>query len=509
MQPEPVTLSPLDERSCLDQLVRSAAARCPGQPAVIGTGTTRWSWAELDGLVDAEAARLLIGGVRPGDRVALRLQGADFLVGFFGALRAGAIAVPLNPGSTERELVAALTHCGPVVLLAEAGDALAHRVAPPCGASVSVPATSAGDQAPRCPRGGEDIAVLCFTSGTESGAPRAAMLSHRALLTNVEQCAGLTPRPVVTGDLVLLALPMFHVYGLGPGVLQSAAAAATLVLPGRFGAAETAELMARERVSAVVGVPPMYRAWLRLPAPALRAAFDTVRMATTGAAPLPAEVMEQLLRATGVQVYEGYGLTETGPVLTSTLGRPVVKPGSVGGPLPGVQLRLLDAAGTPQTEMAELGEDAGDTGVVAVRGPNLFSGYWPEGAEAPGETGWLRTGDVGFIDSDGDLHLVDRAGDLVIVNGFNVYPHEVESVLLELDAVLDAAVVGVPDEQTGEAVKAVLVLAPGAEVSAAEVQEHCAHLLARFKVPTLVECSDELPHSLTGKLARRVIREGS
>lgn len=318
----------------------------------------------------------------------------------------------------------------------------------------------------------------------------------------------MTPGPVVTGDRVLLALPMFHVYGLGPGVLQAAAAAATLVLPSRFGAAETAELMTRERVSAVVGVPPMYRAWLRLPAPALRAAFDTVRMATSGAAPLPAEVMEQLLRATGVQVYEGYGLTETGPVLTSALGRPIVKPGSVGGPLPGVQLRLLDAAGTAQTEMAELGEDAGDTGVVAVRGPNLFSGYWPDGAQAPGETGWLRTGDVGFIDSDGDLHLVDRAGDLVIVNGFNVYPHEVESVLLELDAVLDAAVVGVPDEQTGEAVKAVLVLAPGAEVSVAQVQEHCAHHLARFKVPTLVECSDELPHSLTGKLARRVIREG-
>ncbi|MGZ4521135.1 MAG: AMP-binding protein [Mycobacteriaceae bacterium] len=499
----------VDEVRCLDQLVRSAATRAPDQAAVIGSDGVRRTWAELDGLVDAEAARVLASGVHPGDRVALRLRGFDFLVGFFGALRAGAIAVPLNPELTERELAAALTHCTPVALLADADDALAHRLARPCGVAVSVPASSAGDRAPRCPRTGEDLAVLCFTSGTETGVPRAAMLSHRALLANVEQCAALTPPPVVAGDRVLLALPMFHVYGLGPGVLQVAAAVGTLVVLDRFDPAESAELMARERVTTVVGVPAMYRAWLRLPGEQLRAAFADVRIATSGAAPLSAELMEAVLAATGVQVYQGYGLTESGPVLTSTLGRPVAKPGSVGGALLGVQLRLLDAAGSPEGEVPDLGEDAGDAGVVAVRGPSMFSGYWPDGAEAPGETGWLSTGDIGFIDSDGDLHLVDRVGDLIIVNGFNVYPHEVEGVLLEHAAVLDAVVVGAPDERTGEAVKAVLVVLPGTELDVAAVQEHCARHLARFKIPTIVELVAELPHSLTGKVARRVVREGA
>jgi len=499
----------LGENRGLDELVRAAAARTPEQLAVIGGDGTRSTWAELDGLVDGEAARLVGGGLHPGDRVALRLNGLDFLVGFFGALRAGAVVVPLNPGLTERELVAALGHCTPVALLAETDDVLAHRLASFCRVAVSVPASSAGGRAPNVPCGGEGIAVLCFTSGTETGVSQAAMLSHRALLANVAQCAELTPQPVVAGDRVLLALPLFHVYGLGPGVLQAAAAGATLVLPDHFDPAESAELMARERVTNVIGVPPMYRAWLSLPAPQLRAAFATVRMATSGAAPLAPELMHAMRAATGVQLYEGYGLTETGPVLTSTLGRAKVKPGSVGGPLRDVQIRLLDSDGAPQTDVPELGEDAGDTGVVAVRGPNLFSGYWPDGAAAPGAEGWVRTGDVGFLDADGDLHLVDRAGDLVIVNGFNVYPHEVESVLLEHPAVWDAAVIGAPNERSGETVKAVLVLVPGSRLSALEAQQHCAQYLARFKVPTTVEFAAELPHSATGKLLRREVRAES
>jgi long-chain acyl-CoA synthetase len=219
-------------------------------------------------------------------------------------------------------------------------------------------------------------------------------------------------------------------------------------------------------------------------------------------------------------VFEGYGLTETGPVLTSTLVGGVAKPGSVGRALPGVpsrgvapvELRLVDAGGRP-LPTDEDDEDAGGTGIVAVRGPNLFSGYWPDGAFGPAELpglgpGWIRTGDVGYLDADGDLHLVDRVDDLIIVNGFNVYPREVEDVLLEHPGVREAAAIGVPHGRSGEAVRAVLVAAEGMSPSVEEIVEHCARRLARFKVPVEVALVDSLPHLPTGKLARRALREG-
>jgi long-chain acyl-CoA synthetase len=167
-----------------------------------------------------------------------------------------------------------------------------------------------------------------------------------------------------------------------------------------------------------------------------------------------------------------------------------------------VELRLVDTDG----EALDLAEDEAGTGLVAVRGANLFSGYWPGGTDGPDEEGWFRTGDVGYLDADGDLHLVDRAGDLIIVNGFNVYPHEVERVLCELEQIAEAAAVGVPDERTGESVKVVLVLHDGASLSEETVMAHCAARLAKFKVPTVVEFADALPHSPTGKLARAHLR---
>jgi long-chain acyl-CoA synthetase len=198
-------------------------------------------------------------------------------------------------------------------------------------------------------------------------------------------------------------------------------------------------------------------------------------------------------------------------VLTTNVGGPP-KPGSVGHPLPGVELRLVDIEGRPIDAVADpdpedIDEDvtdpSEDTGLVAVRGPNLFSGYWPERAGGPDTDGWFRTADVGFLDADGDLHLVDRSSDLVIVNGFNVYPREVERVLAELPGVAEAAVVGVPDERTGEAVKAVLVREQGAELTEEEVLAHCGERLARFKVPAVVEFTEALPRTPTGKVARR------
>uniref|UniRef100_UPI0015F0A749 AMP-binding protein n=1 Tax=Pseudonocardia pini TaxID=2758030 RepID=UPI0015F0A749 len=299
------------------------------------------------------------------------------------------------------------------------------------------------------------------------------------------------------------------------GLLQVCWAGATVVLTERFDPQATPGILREHRVSAIAGVPSMYRALLDADHAELSAALEGVRICTSGGAPLPPAWLTAFREATGMEVLEGYGLSEAGPVVTSN--QPGhSKPGSVGRPLPGVELRLVDAAGEPlagrPAEELEEGDpsddfsDPGDdTGLVSVRGPNLFSGYWPDGAGAPDAEGWFRTADVGYLDPDGDLHLVDRSSDLVIVNGFNVYPREVEQVLTGLDGVAEVAVVGVPDDRTGAAVKAVLVPAPGADLDADAVRAWCEARLARFKRPTVIDFVEELPRTPTGKIARRVL----
>jgi long-chain acyl-CoA synthetase len=384
--------------------------------------------------------------------------------------------------------------------------------------------------------GGEDIAVLGYTSGT-TGVPRGVRLSHRALLANRAQTAQLRPVPVSPADRVLLNLPLFHIYGLGAGLLQVCWAGATGVLVDRVEPAELVEVIRAERVTALAGVPSMYRALLELPSQRLRDTLVTVRLCTAGGAPLAPVLLRAFQDATGLDLYEGYGLTETGPVLTTTMVGGRSKPGSVGRPLPagpgvaGVELRLVDAGDPPASDGSGGGravrrddfdpndfdddpndfdddpdDEQPDTGLVSVRGPNLFSGYWPHGAGGPDADGWFRTSDVGYLDADGDLHLVARATDLVIVNGFNVYPREVEQVLAEHPSVKEAAVFGVPDPRTGETVKAVLVRRPGAELTVEQVREHCATRLARFKIPSVVEFADRLPRSATGKITRLALR---
>ena len=492
-------------------LVRAAARADPAHPALVEVAAgRRLSWGELDAAVDAAAGDLLRAGLSPGDRVVVRLAGTlEYCVTVFAVLRAGGALVPTARRAAPRELDEVLAGSGARLLIAGADDEEAARatasgvrvIEPPGPASGSVPPVSP-------PTHGEDLAVLAFTSGS-SGTARGVMLPHRALLSNIAQCAALRPAPVTPADTVLLALPLFHVYGLGPGLLQVANAGATAVLAGRFDATESLAALSEHRVTTVVGVPTMYRAWLRLGAESLRAAFTTVRLLTSGAAPLEASLATAFADATGLGIFEGYGLTETGPVLTSTLVGSSPKPGSVGRPLPGVELRLVHPDGTPlgaDSDPDEDDEDDHGTGLVAARGPNLLTGYWPDAANGPDAEGWFRTGDVGYLDADGDLHLVDRASDLIIVNGFNVYPHEVERALLEHPAIAQAAVVGVPHELSGETVRAVLVLASGTSLSREELDAHCAYRLARYKIPTSVEVVTELPTSPTGKLARRALR---
>ncbi|MFL6140804.1 MAG: AMP-binding protein [Labedaea sp.] len=490
-------------------LVAEAAAKVPRHPAFEDNATGRTlTWEQVDRGVDAFAARLLGAGLAAGDRFALALPGtAAFAIALFGALRAGAVVVPASAELPDPELRRLLADSGARFLVGPApADSGVTSLEPP-------DLDAAGGTRPDAvARAGEDLAVLCYTSGT-SGVPRGVMLSHRALLANVAQCAALRPAPVNATDRVLLAVPLFHLYGLGPGLLQVAAAGATAVLLDKFSTETALELCQRHRVTAMVGVPPMYQAFAGAGSERLGEALASVRLLTSGAAPLPPAVLAAVRSATGLNVFEGYGLTETGPVLTSTLVGGYVKAGSVGRPVPGVELRLVDSDNRPVTAlddpdepMDELDEDS-ETGLVSARGPNLFSGYWPDGADGPDDAGWFRTGDVGYLDADGDLHLVDRANDLIIVNGFNVYPQEVERVIAELADVVESAAVGVPDERTGERVKVVVVSRPGAALTEDAVREHCAERLAKFKVPGIVEFVDALPHSATGKLRRASLRE--
>jgi long-chain acyl-CoA synthetase len=503
-------------------VVARAATAGPDHPALVEPARgISLTWAEVHAAVDAESVRLRGAGVRPGDRVLVRLgHGVAFCVALLGAVRADAIAVPVGTNAVERELDLIVADSAPSVIVAAESDRAVASVAGQRSIRVIAapdprPAADPGSVEP-CGRRGEDIAVLGYTSGS-TGTPRGVRLSHRALLANRAQTALLRPVPVSPADRALLQLPLFHIYGLGAGLLGVCWAGATGVLADRMTPVELVELIAAERISVLAGIPSTYRALLELPAARLREALVTVRLCAAGGAPLPKDLPRAFQNATGLPLYDGYGLTETGPVLTSTLVSGVVKPGSVGRPLPGgpgvpgVQLRVA-GAGDDEDEFAE--EQDGefdpdlDTGLVEVRGPNLFSGYWPDGAGGPDEDGWFRTSDVGYLDADGDLHLVDRATDLVIVNGFNVYPHEVEQVLTAHPQIVEAAVVGVPDERTGEAVKAVLVVRPGAELTAEQVREHCAVRLARFKLPTVVEFVDALPRSATGKIARMELRAG-
>jgi long-chain acyl-CoA synthetase len=483
----------------LSALVRAAAARRPEAPAVVD-GADRVTWGELDALVDRAAAGLAARGLARGDRVAVQLpNGLAWLRAVLGALRAGLVVVPVNTAYTGPEVEHVLRDSGAALLVTAAGRE------PVAG----VPVLSGPPEADGPPPADDDdpaaVSFLAYTSGT-TGRPRGAMLTAGALRANQRQCLAMDPPPVRPDDRVLLVLPLFHVYGLNAGFGLVAATGACAVLVPAFDPRATLEVMEREQVTAVPGAPPLYQAWLAVADAEgsdarLRRALAAVRTASSGAAPLPAATWTAMRERTAVQVWEGYGLTEACPVVASTLATGRAKPACIGGPLPGVEVALREPGG------GDAG-DAGDgPGELWVRGPNLFAGFWPDGADGPDDDGWLATGDLAHRDADGDLHLLNRRSDLVLVSGFNVYPAEVERVLDAHPTVAESAVIGVPDPRTGAAVLAVVAPAPGAVVDADELRAHAAASLARYKVPTAVVVLPALPHSLTGKISRARLRE--
>ncbi|TCC53718.1 AMP-dependent synthetase [Kribbella capetownensis] len=473
-------------------ILRDTAQR-HGERLALVDGDRRLTWRDLDEIVGATAQGFAAAGLVPGYRVVLLMANSiEFVTSYLGILRAGLVAVPLNTGLTEPEIAAVLKHSGARLAVTD-GD-LAAKVGE--GVRTVRPGQLQGN-APLLPSiDPETLAVLLYTSGT-SGDPRAAMLSHRALVANVKNLSELGEDRMGPEDIVLGVLPMFHAFGLNAVLGWAVATGAALVIDQRFDSAHTLDLIGKYGVTRLPLAPPALNALLARSD--LRDALKTIKVVLTGASTLDRGLADRFERETGKFVHQGYGLTEASPGVTTTLGESEPKPGSVGRPLPNVDLRIAD----------EQGEDVegDDPGEIVIRGGNLFSGYWPDGVDGPDLDGWYRTGDVGFLDADGDLFLVDRLRELIIVSGFNVFPSEVEEVLVGAPGIREAAVIGVASEETGEAVKAFVVPQAGATVDIAEVREYAGTRLARFKCPVEIEVVDHLPHSVTGKVAKGRLRE--
>ena len=468
-------------------------------------GTLRDQVAHLRGGL----ARL---GVQSGDRVALLCSNGRYFVDFYlAALGLGAVTVPLNPSSPGPEIEREVATVGAKIVVVEPLAAHAwsqvDRAAVPTVSHVV--ATEADTVAAAdvvfdqlltdAPLAAVDVepdhlAALIFTSGT-AGSPRAAMLSHGNLMSNIEQAAS-DVDGVHQGDVVYGVLPMFHIFGLNVVLGLSLYRGATTVLVQRFDPSTALDTIRERNVTVIPGAPPLWLAFSHFDDAPVDS-FAGVRLALTGAAKMPEEAMRRLHTKFGLTLLEGYGLTEAAPVVTSSAAIPQ-RVGSVGKVLDGIEVRLVD----------DHGDDAlrGDAGEIWVKGPNVFLGYLHE-PEATHKVltadGWLRTGDIAVTDDDGYLYLVDRVKDLIIVSGFNVYPAEVEEVLMEHPAVREVGVVGVPHPHTGEAVKAFVVLEAGAAAHEDTLVSWCLDHLARYKCPSKILFVDELPRNVSGKLLRR------
>jgi long-chain acyl-CoA synthetase len=440
----------------------------------------------------------------PGDRVAL-IAGNEpaFVTAYLAILAAGAVAVPLNPTAPAQEIARELAIVTPALIVTSPEHAdRARRAAARLESDVStmvIDAEASESTEARAPlaRAASDVAVLLFTAGT-AGPPKAAKLTHGSLLANLEQVQGHPGLRIAPDDVALGVLPFFHVFGLNVVLDLALLAGASVSLVEHFHPAETLDRVRRDRVSVVAAVPAVYAAWCALPEDLTADAFATVRLCVSGAAALAPDDAATMRERFGIAVHEGYGLTEASPVVCTSAVSAEPRVGSIGPPLPGVEVRLVDADGQAALE--------GDVGEVHVRGPNVFAGYWNDDAATASvlsDDGWLRTGDIAVADADGWLRLVERAKDVIIVSGFNVFPGEVEDVIASHPAVAEVAVIGEAHPRTGETVVAFVVANPGVDPDPVELLRHAGRRLARYKLPTRVEVVDELPRSFTGKLLRR------
>jgi len=524
------------EPTLVADLVALAAARDGDRDALVETSGRRLTWADLDREVDRVATGLGGAGVVAGQRVLLAMGNrVELVTTYLAALRAQAVAVPVNPRAKLEELAWMIADSGARLVVVDSATVAEVRAAAvlvrdalagsrdvlddevvarareprlvvvdtePEEGELAFAALRASLSRPLLTRPDPEALACLLYTGSTADLPRAAMLSHRALLANIEQTAAVRTNDglamVDVGDVVLGVLPLFHVYGLNAVLGSVLRHGATLVLVDHFDPRGTLDVVAEHGATVVPVAPAVFPHWLAMDD--LATSMAGVRMVASGSAPLARAVMEEFTSRTGVPVHQGYGLTEAAPVVTSTLASAEPAAGSLGSALPGVGLRLVDDHG--------LEPEAGDPGEVEIRGANLFSGYWPDGVEAPGPDGWWATGDVGYLDDGGHLFLVDRTAEVVVVAGFRVYPREVEAVIGQVPGVLEAAVIGVPDDATGHAVVA-YVRAPDAEAATVieAVRVRCDEALAAFKRPTRIEVVDELPTTLAGRVRKGELRQ--
>ena len=545
--PEGVPATYLFPTTPVTRLLDDAAASYPTHVALsfLGAKTT---YKELKDLVDRFAGALSGLGVSKGDRVALVLPNCpQNVIAFFAAMRLGAVAVQHNPLYTEPELQHQLADCGAKVVVCL--DRVYDKVAKvrKDTAVETVVTTSLIDWLPRArqlqlrlplkkaqraraelssvlPRGAAvrdftallkgatpvtrqeplestDLALLQYTGGT-TGLAKGAMLSHGNLVSNAYMNRLWDTQAKGGAEVTLAAIPLFHAYGLTVAMMNTILLGGTLVLIPKWDLDLVFDTIASEKPTLFPAVPPMYKAIADHPR-ARTTDLKSIRLCVSGAMKLPVEIAEHFMRVSGAMLVEGYGMTETSP---STHANPTDgkgKPGSIGLPLPGTKAKIVDQD-DPTREVP-----VGEPGELVISGPQVFSGYWGrEQQEAVfTDDGYLLTGDVAVMDTDGYFFIVDRKKELIIAGGFNIYPSEVEEVLFGLAGVQDAVVVGVPDRYRGETVKAFVVRAPGAKLTEDDVVAHCAASLTAYKVPKLVEFRDELPRNQVGKVLRRVLVE--
>ena len=500
----------------LAELVSNIAQRNGEKPALIFADKPI-SYADLDSRVERATNGLAALGVAKGDRVALHLPNIpEFVVAYYAILRCGAIVVPINVLYKAEEITYILQDSEAKVSILFAGfvpQGIAGAEKAPSVSKLIV----VGELAPTGTTSWEaltdgsaperspvkvtpgDIATICYTSGT-TGRCKGAMLTHRNLIANCEQLDRTERGCVKESDVLLLVLPLFHIYAMNCAMNLYLRAGATIVMVRRFDALQVLEQIQKHRCNMFHGAPPMYVTWVNTPT---LGDYDlsSMRYAFSGAAPLPIQVLDRFHAVTGIEIVEGYGLTETSPVTHSNCAIAVSKPGTVGPPIPGVEARLVD---DEDRDVAP-----GEPGEIICRGENITIGYWrnPTATAEAMRNGWFHTGDIATMDEDGYYRIVDRKKDMIDSGGFKVWPREVEEVLFKHPAVREAAVVAMPDAHWGERPIAFIALKEGQAATQEELIAYCKQHLASYKAPCLVKFRDELPKSATGKVLRRVLRE--
>ena len=537
----PHSLQPYPKKTLLD-LVRETTSQRPDHPALYFKGAAM-TYARLEQLSNEFAAALVKLGVKKDDRVALILPNTPQLVlTLLGAWKAGGIAVPMNPLYTETELDAALQECGAetVVVMtryyskvkAVQGQTRVRNVIatnikeylPPAlrvlftllkekkeGDRVDLQPGDlwladllhehAGATRPEVTVRPDDNAIMLFSGGT-TGTPKAAIGTHQALLMSGMQLHAWFANVMKDwDDIIMLNMPLFHVYGMGGVFPTGLVAHAPLgVVPNPRDMEDMLAVIKKIKPAFLPGVPTLFNALLNQPkVQSGKVSLRSLKLNISGASPLLAEIKQRFEKATGGRIIEGFGMTETmmATITTPTMG--LYKPGAVGIPLPDIELRVVDAD-TGEKELAP-----NQVGEFIIRAPNLMKGYWGKPTETANtiRDGWLYTGDLGYMDEDGYMFIVDRKKDLIKPSGFQVWPREVEEVIAAHPAVAEVGVAGVPDLHQGEAVKAWVVLRAGQTVSVDELREYCRQKLTGYKVPKHIQFIDSLPKSTVGKILRR------